>query len=153
MNKKYKMKKEKPKIRQAVFIITYTEEKDKILYLILKRKKHWKGYEFPKGGVDSGETAIQTAKREVFEETGQKPIKVKKYPIKGVYRYPQEFPDRPGVLGQNYTLFSAEIKKSKIKIDKREHLGYEWMDFNQAIKKLTFDNQKKCLRYVNKRLR
>ena len=40
------------KYRKIVFIVTYAKLKDKIYYLILKRKLHWKGWEFVKGGID-----------------------------------------------------------------------------------------------------
>ena len=37
----------------------------------MKRKKHWVGWEFPKGGVDKGESPRETAIRETKEECGQ----------------------------------------------------------------------------------
>ena len=75
------------KYRKAVFIVTYKKEGDKTLYLMLKRKLHWKGWEFPKGGAKKGETIRQTIIREVKEEVGLKPIKITNYKIKGKFRY------------------------------------------------------------------
>ena len=126
---------------------------NKIKYLLLKRKKHWKGWEFTKGGIDAGETALQTAKREVREETGLRPIKLSKHNSHGIYRYDRPLPDRPGMKGQTFTLFSAEIPEGKIKVDKREHSGFKWLPFEKAVKILTWQNQKKCLRIVDKTLR
>lgn len=141
------------KYREAVFIVTYYLDKDKNpMYLLLKRKLHWHGWEFPKGGVRKGETLLGTLKRELREETGLKPIKITKYNIKGKYKYNKVLKDRPGIIGQTYTLYSAEMKDRKVKIDKKEHSGFVWKDFNTALKLLTWPNQKKCLRIVNKNL-
>jgi 8-oxo-dGTP pyrophosphatase MutT (NUDIX family) len=139
--------------RPAVFVVTYAREKDKIFYAILKRHKHWKGWEFPKGGVEKSENLLKAVKREVFEETGLKTKNIKKWNISGKYKYSKIFKDRPEYLGQTYKLFSAEVKKAKISVDKREHHFGEWMEFEKAIKKLKHQNQKKCLRVVDKFLK
>jgi bis(5'-nucleosidyl)-tetraphosphatase len=137
--------------RKAVFIVVYRINPivRQVEYLILHRHKHWKGYEFPKGGIDEGESMWQTAKREVREESGLKPFNVRKYNYSGRYKYPHGFPDRQGIIGQSYTLFSAQVGMGKVKIDKAEHAGYVWLNFNQAIKKLKHEDQKKCLKIVN----
>lgn len=142
----------KGKYRRAVFIVTYRKEKDKILYLILKRKLHWKGWEFPKGGLEKKETNLQAIKRELKEEAGQGGFNIKDYKVSGRYKYPMMYNDRPGIIGQTYRLFSAEIKNSKIKIDKDEHSSYKWLSFEKAHKLLTFPLLKKCLKIVNKGL-
>jgi len=136
--------------RRAVFIVTYRKEKNKILYLLLKRKLHWKGWEFPKGGVEPNEQLKTTAKREAQEETGQDPIKIKSYNFKGNYPYKPLLKDRPEYTGQTYQLFSAEIKNKKVKLDPKEHSTYKWLDFNNAFKTLTWPNQKVSLNIVNK---
>ncbi|MBR9704310.1 NUDIX domain-containing protein [Candidatus Pacearchaeota archaeon] len=142
----------KGKYRKGVFVVTYRIKKNKILYLILKRKLHWKGWEFPKGGIKSKENLKKAVKRELYEETGQKPINIKQYPISGKYKYEKQFADRIGFIGQTYKLFSAELKEKKVKFDRLEHSGYKWFSFKKAYKKLTFDNKKKCLKIVNKDL-
>jgi len=139
------------KYRKGVFIVTYFLENKKPIYLILKRKLHWRGYEFPKGGVKFFEFKRCAVKRELKEETGNFPIRIKNFKIKGRYPYSKELSDRKGIYGQTFTLFSAEIKKTKkIKIDKKEHLSFEWCSFEKALKKLTYSDQKKCLKIVNK---
>ena len=136
--------------RPAVFIVAYAREKKtgKILYVILKRKKHWKGWEFPKGGVEKGESLLKTARRETFEEIGLKAKKIKAWRVSGRYKYARIYSDRPGFIGQTYKLLSAEVKKGRIKVDKREHYFGRWMEFKEAMKKLTWRDQKKCLRIV-----
>ncbi|MEK6875610.1 MAG: NUDIX domain-containing protein [Nanoarchaeota archaeon] len=141
--------KSKENFRKAVFVVVYSKLGNKIKYLLLKRKKHWKGWEFTKGGIESGEKFLNAVKREVFEETGRKAKKIRKFKIHGKYYYKKKIPDRNGIIGQEYSLYSAEIKKEKIKIDKKEHSNYKWLNFSEAEKKLTYRNQKRCLKIVN----
>ncbi len=135
--------------RKAVFVVVYSMNKNKIEYLILKRKHHWIGWEFPKGGLGLFETERHTAKREIREETGLRLIQLNRFNIHGRYKYPGEFSDRRGIIGQTFSLYSAEVEKGKVRIDKREHSDYKWFSFSEAMKKLTWDNQKKCLKIVN----
>lgn len=141
------------KYRKAVFITVHSKTKKGIEYLILKRKLHWRGWEFPKGGINFLESKKRTVKRELKEETGLKPVSIKKLNFSGKYKYNKSFPDRKGFIGQTYTLYSAEVKKQRIKIGKIEHSDYKWVGFKEAIKKLTWTNQKKCLKIVDKKLR
>ncbi len=141
------------KYRKAVFIVVYSIDKDcKVDYLLLKRKLHWRGWEFPKGGRERFETKRQAVERELFEETGLKPKSVKMFDYKGRYYYKRKLQDRPGIKGQTFQLFAVEVEKpknSKIKIDKKEHSDFKWLPFDKAYKLLTWPNQKKSLKLVN----
>lgn len=139
----------KGKYRKAVFVVVYAKEKSKIYYLILKRKLHWKGWEFPKGGLKKIETKKRAVKREIKEETGLRILKIKKFNVSGKYKYKKELPDRNGIIGQTYYLYAVEVKKGKIKIDKLEHSDYKWLEFEKAIQKLTWPNQKKSMAIVH----
>lgn len=137
------------KYRKGIFIVTYSRTKEGIKYLLLKRKLHWRGWEFPKGGLKKNEDIIKGLKREVKEETGKPPLDIKKFDVFGKYKYKRELKDREGVDGQTYSLYCAEIKPGLIKIDKKEHSDYQWLKFEKALKKLTWPNQRKCLRITN----
>jgi tRNA nucleotidyltransferase (CCA-adding enzyme) len=140
----------KKSLRPSVFIVTYyLDKKNSPRYLIQKRKKHWKGWEFPKGGIEKLETKKQAVKRELKEETGLDPIKIKNHHKKGIWLYEEELKDRPGIKGQKWHLFSVEVKKEKLKIDKKEHYSEKWTTYNKAMKTLTHKNQKDCLKLVN----
>ena len=99
------------------------------------------------------ESKRSAAERELYEETGRKPLRIKQFGFKGSYRYKKQLPGRPGFIGQFFTLFSAEISPGEVKIDNREHSGYEWLSFDEAMKKLKFPNQKKSLKIVNNSLK
>ena len=140
----------KQKFRRAVFIVAYAHTTKGIEYLILKRKLHWNGWEFPKGAKKRFfETYKKAVKRELKEETGLKPLRIKKFEEKGKYYYQRELADRKGYIGQTYVLYAVEVKKEKIELDKIEHLDYKWVKFKSALKKLSWKNQRKCLKIVN----
>ncbi len=140
---------EKSDFRKSVFIVTYSKENNKIKYLLLKRKRHWKGWEFSKEGIERGESEEDAVKRGVREETGLSIKFVKKFDISGKYNYKKKYSDRPGFTGQAYSLYSVLVNYGKVKIDEYEHSAFEWLDFEHAIKRLTWKNQKECLKVVN----
>jgi 8-oxo-dGTP pyrophosphatase MutT (NUDIX family) len=147
--KESKRRQKKGKYRRGIFAVTYAKDKGKIYYLILKRKHHWSGWEFTKGGIDSGESKERAARREVKEETGLVPLEIKKFNYSGKYLYKKKFADRTGMIGQTFSLYAVRVKNGKVKIDKKEHTGYKWFDFDTAVKKVKHNNQKRSLRIVN----
>ena len=134
--------------RKSVFIVVYRKTEKGILYLILKRKLHWVGWEFPKGGIESEEEIEETIKRELREETGQFLLKMQNHNFSGKYKYDKKALGRK-FIGQTFSLYSAEIKNQEVFLDKREHSDYLWLPYFEANKKLTYQNQKKCLKIVN----
>lgn len=136
------------KYRKAIFIVIYKKTNKGISYLILKRKMHWKGWEFPKGGVERFETKRMAVKREIKEETGIKELNIKNHKISGKYDYTKNIHGRR-YKGQTYKLYSAEVAGEKVKMDNREHSSYLWLPYEKALKRLTWNNQKECLKIVN----
>ena len=136
------------KYRKSVFIVVYRKTEKGILYLILKRKLHWSGWEFPKGGIEEKEEIGEAIKRELKEETGQFSLNLQQHNFSGKYKYKNEVAGR-WFVGQTFSLYSAEIKNPEIVFDKREHSDYSWLSYSEAYKKLTYRNQKKSLGIVN----
>ena len=91
--------------------------------------------------------------RELREETGLKAFKITKFNFSGKYDYEKILSDRQKFRGQTFSLYSAEVKKSKVKIDNYEHSDYKWVSFSQALKMLKHKDQKKSLKIVDEFLR
>ncbi|VVB79544.1 RNA pyrophosphohydrolase [uncultured archaeon] len=142
------------KYRKGVFIVTFARTSNGVEYLLLKRKLHWTGWEFPKGGIEKGEDTEKAVKRELKEETGLTPIRVRSMYVRGKYDYPKVFKDRPGIKGMQWKLFMAEVKKTdKIKLDSREHVGFKWVDFKTAKELVKFKEKKDSLKAIQSHLR
>lgn len=120
---------------------------DEILFLLLHYPEgHW---DFPKGHIESGETTKQTLKREIFEETGINNIQlINGYEEEISYKYKM----KGELIDKKVIFFLAETNQEKIKLS-FEHTGYEWLAYDKAIKKLTFENAKQLLEKANQFLK
>ncbi len=123
--------------------VVFRRAKNKIYYLLLRyRLGHW---DFSKGNIEKGEKLKDTAKREIREETGIKDVKF----IKGFkerIKYFYKFNDKN--ISKIVVFFLAETKTEKIKIS-FEHIGSEWLPYEQALKQLTFLKAKDILKKSN----
>jgi bis(5'-nucleosidyl)-tetraphosphatase len=139
--------------RKSVFIVVYAKENNQIKYLVLQRKLHWKGWEFPKEGIEKSETEEDAVRRGTREETGLNiKGKIKKLNMYGEYKYKKRYNDRPNFIGQSFSLYAVEVVHGKVKLDVHEHSNYDWLDFDNAMKRLTWKNQQRCLESVNSSL-
>lgn len=127
----------------AIGVIVYRQFPRSLKFLIVKHKKgHWS---FAKGHKDKGETMIQTAKRELLEETGLKGVEFlsKKVLLKEEYYYSEK--DRKKI-SKIVRYFVAKTKTEKIKIDNKEIINYKWCTIKAARKKLTYAQSRKLVK-------
>ncbi|MFA4855880.1 MAG: NUDIX domain-containing protein [archaeon] len=108
-------------------------------FLLLHYKAgHWG---FPKGHVEQGETEEQTMRREVCEETTIEQIKI----IPG-FRQETKYFFRRGneTVFKEVSFYLVEALGGNVKIS-HEHKGFEWLSFEKALERLTFENTKNVL--------
>jgi len=118
-------------------------KEDTLEYLLLHYQSgHW---DFPKGNIEKGEKLEETVRREMKEETGIEDIEFLpdfKESIKYFYK----------LEGKNIfkivTFFLAETKTKEVKIS-WEHIGFQWLPYQEAIEQLTFKNAKEILKKAN----
>ncbi len=114
-------------------------EKDKVL-LIQQTQGHWG---FPKGHIEIGETEIETAIREVKEETN---LDVE---IDENRRYTMEYITDKDTFKQ-VVLFIAKKISGNEKYQESEIKSMEWMTFDDAIKAITYDNTRELFSKILK---
>ena len=114
--------------------------KDNNVLLIKQTKGHWG---FPKGHVEENETEIETAIREVKEETN---LDVE---IDANKRYTMEYVTDKGKLKQ-VVLFIAKCIGGEIKAQGCEVNDIKWLDFNEAIETITYDNTRELFKEILK---
>jgi len=139
-------------IEKSAGAIIFRHEKDKIKYLLLHypsgsrtTKNYW---DLPKGHIEKGEKEQETVKREVQEETGLKDVEI----IPGFKETIKYFFRREGKnILKFVTFYLTETKTEEVKISE-EHIGYEWLPYEEAIDKLTFKNAKEILKKADNHL-
>lgn len=114
--------------------------KDNKVLLIKQTKGHWG---FPKGHVEKNETEIETAIREVKEETN---LDVE---IDANKRYTMEYVTDKGKLKQ-VVLFIAKCIGGEIKAQECEVNDIKWLDFDEAIETITYDNTRELFKEILK---
>jgi len=132
---------------KSVGVILYCNFPRSLKFLILKHKKgHWS---FAKGHKDKGETAFETAKRELHEEAGIDDVEFisKRILLNEEYTFVNKSKD---IVKKEVRYFIARSKSKKVKIDNREITGYKWCTLNAAEKVITFRQSRKTLKKANK---
>jgi bis(5'-nucleosidyl)-tetraphosphatase len=123
---------EKPPTKKQVVagFVVYRKTTDGIKFLLLYRRGNY--WNFPKGHFKPGERSIDTALRELEEETG---IKKSELRIEPDFRAYERFFFRVGNQGiyDTVILFLAETHKAEISIEPREHSGYGWFVYRDAL--------------------
>ncbi len=115
--------------------------KNQIL-LILQNAGHWG---LPKGHVEEGETEEQTAIREVKEETNIDVIVNTNLRYRMVYN-PKEDVEKEVIY------FIAKNTSNDCKPQLEEVQAMKWLDIDNAINTITYENSKDLLKKVKKDL-
>jgi 8-oxo-dGTP pyrophosphatase MutT (NUDIX family) len=104
---------------------------------------HW---DFVKGNIEKGEEEKETVKREVEEETGIKRVRIVegfRQTIKYFYRWKREN------IFKIVIFYLAETRQKKVSLSS-EHIGYEWLPYQETVQKLTFRNSKEVLKKAHR---
>lgn len=113
--------------------------------LIKHQAGHWA---FPKGHPEEGETARETATRELAEETKLKIVEIiADIPLQENYIFQRE-----GSLVYKTVEYFPAIVKGDINIQEEELADFKWVNLLDAKTKITFPEGKNLCAEVEKRL-
>lgn len=99
---------------------------------------HW---DFAKGKIERGETELQAAVRETAEETGICDLRFADG-FEQAIEY--DFEHRGVPVHKQVVFFLAETRTEGVELSD-EHVGYAWMSFEEARKKVTFESARAVL--------
>lgn len=129
--------------------IIFRRDKDKVVELLLVQdgKDRWT---IPKGHIEEGETAEQTARREIKEEAGLSNIEILGWLGKINFRY-RRF-DKLVLMTTQIYLVRATGDSDEIK--KEEWMnGIKWFKFNDALEAIEYEDIGKLMLLAMKRIR
>jgi len=130
-----------PREKSVGVVVVHLMEKD-VFYLLLHypataraRHSYW---DLPKGHVEEREKELDTAKREVREETGLRDLRF----VRGFRETIRYFFRAEGkTVSKMVAFYLAETQQEKIQVS-HEHTGYVWLPYREAIKQVKFQNAK-----------
>ncbi|PZM86556.1 hypothetical protein DLH72_00610 [Candidatus Gracilibacteria bacterium] len=128
--------------------IVYRKSGDKVEVLLLKwlNSKNQEIYVIPKGHIEEGEVAKDTAIREISEEAGldKKDLEVIKFITKLNYTFTAGYLEANPVIDKDVYLFLVKYNGNKEPTVQREErfVGYTWFSLEEIKKiKVMFDIQ------------
>lgn len=116
--------------------VVYTRFGAEIRYLIVQMQLGHFG--FPKGHVEGEETEIQTAAREIQEETGVDPV------IDPNFRKSVEYSPYEGCVKEVVYFFASANDPAAVR-QEAEIKEILWLSFERALAALTYENDRKIL--------
>ena len=120
-------------------IILFNDNKSRQFLLLNYPSKHW---DFVKGKMENGETTYETALRETKEETGISDVEfLDGFEEEIEYYFRAENQD----IHKKVIFFLGKTKTLDI-ILSHEHLDFIWLDYDNALNKITYDNAKNLLK-------
>ncbi len=128
-------------------VLVYKYIKGERRYLFLKGKGH---LDLPKGHIERGETSLEAAIRETFEETGMR-VSPDRYFKHRVYFWYVEGGDK---VKTELTMYLAKASNGA-KVRVTEHSGYVWLTYGQVTGSAVFKNERDLIiaadTYIDKR--
>jgi bis(5'-nucleosidyl)-tetraphosphatase len=134
--------------RSAGIIVFRRAGTECLFLLILSRLTKRPLWEFPKGGVDEGETVMQAAMRELYEETGiseAEVVLIPEFQRTEDYRFTSGRSDSRSLIHKQVTYFLAETAKSEIVLSADESSEYAWLNLADATKRLRYKERRQLL--------
>jgi len=124
-------------------IVLFRNDSDKNEFLLLNYPQgHW---DFVKGKIERNETSHEAALRETKEETGITNIEF----VDGFEESVEyDFRFKKEDIHKKVIFFLAKTNEKNIKLS-HEHNDYLWLEYNDALKKTTFENAKNVLTKAN----
>lgn len=132
------------KFEKTCGAVMFTEKDEKRKYLLIKNESGHIG--FPKGHVEYGETELETARREVFEETG---LNFRQY---GDFREEYTYTTRENSI-KTGVFFIGSYKYRQPDIQQEEILDNWLLTFEEAMKKLNFPEDRELLEKAEEYIR
>jgi len=123
----------------GIVVYKYDPLTNERLYILLQYQRGY--WDFAKGKLESGETVLDAAIREVKEETN--------LDVEIHFGFEESlnyiFRERSGMVHKFVTFFVGEALTDNV-VMSWEHINFLWLPYQAALDQLNFDNAKDTLR-------
>lgn len=104
--------------------------------IIQHREGHWT---YPKGHKERGETDLEAASRELFEETG---LSITHFLPIGPYQENYRFKRAKGLVHKFVTYYPAVVSGNSLNLQPEEVKEAAWVPLEEAVTRLTYPPSK-----------
>jgi len=145
-------------LEKSVGAVVFHRENNQIKYLLLDHREDY--WNFPKGHMEIGETDEETLRREIEEETGITELQILPsfkrrafyfYRAKGKEKAKRKEAGRTWNIFKMAVFYLVEAQNQTVHISS-EHAGFAWLNFTEALEKLTYPTSRKILRQAQAEL-
>ena len=127
--------------------IVYKKENDELKFLLVYQSNGH--HSFPKGHMEEGETELETANREIKEETNLD------VDVDQNFRYENSYFIETKNVYKDVVYFVATPKNFNLKNQEGEIIDCNWYTYNDVMNRLEFDSMKeifkKAYEYITKK--
>ena len=132
-------------VSEIVDVYVFRRRDPSVDYLLLRRSEvevlpgTWQAVH---GHIRPGETAPQTALRELSEETGLEPLAMHQIDVVNTF-----YQARDDTV-HHCPCFAVEVANDAEPVLDEEHDAYEWIDYDQAMARFPWPGQRRALREI-----
>lgn len=129
--------------------IVFTLRGSEPFFLVMKNRTYGH-YDFPKGAIEPGESEEEAMRRELGEETGISKFRSVAR-LRTDVRY--SFRARGRLIDKSVAFFLVQVADRPRITLSDEHTEYRWLRFEEAMKTLRYENQRRLLAEAYKEVR
>lgn len=118
--------------------VVYTKRDGRYLFILVQEQSG--SYSFPKGHMEESETEMETARREIFEETGLHPAFIEGFRETDAY----DLREKPGTRKQ-VVYFLAECGNEPLIPQQGEIRKIELLPYDQAMQCFEYEGSRRVL--------
>jgi len=128
-------------------VVVFRRVDGDVVYLLLKYG--WGHWGFIKGHIESGEKEIDAARREALEEAGISDLRFV-FGFREKIEYDYFMGGRK--IHKTVYYYLAETTQKDVRLS-YEHKDFAWLPYEEALKRITYDNDRDVLRKAHRYLK
>ena len=138
---------------RSVQVVVFAETERGREYLLLRRvRSHGGFWQSVTGSLEGDETHVEAAVREVYEETGYRPLagELIELGIVNVFEIAPQWRVKyaPGVTHNEEVCFALSVAKQDVVVDPLEHDAFAWVDYDAAVGMLYWESNRRAFAAV-----